>query len=267
MKTKYIILNLFFLIFSLIPFLKKDQKIETEKNSGYDEYNIQLNQINSIEKSIAFIEKNELKNNSKLDTLKYVLNASEFVKKRFYHGVSRYTISENWIACLSGFLIWDHFSAIVNPDHILKHNKALCSQQSIVFMEILKRKGITTRFIGLGEKGKNGHFVNEVYYNNSWHFFDVNKEPHWGKINIKHESAEFYKNNPDYLIKIYEKILDKKDIMKLINHINYGEPNEFPAKKMLLFHFISKLFTYFIPLIFFTFLIIGFIKNFKNKPI
>ena len=265
MKSKYIFFYTFLLILSICPFFTTKPSSDQPEVFENEAYKIQFNNVNTIDKAIESIEKINSIENNKFDTVNYVFNSSEFVKRRFFHGQSSYYMCENWIAYLSGLLIWDHLSAIVEPDHILHYNKALCSQQSIVFMEILKRKGITTRWVGLGEKGKNGHFVNEVYYNCGWHLFDVNKEPDWNKVSVQHESAEYYKKNQAYLIKIYENKLDEQTLINLISHIHYGEPNQFPAKNMLMFHRITKWITYILPVFLASVLTFLLVKKSKKK--
>ena len=48
------------------------------------------------------------------------LAVSDIVKKRFYHGLSEYSIKDNWIAYIGGKLFWNHLVAIVDPDDIIK---------------------------------------------------------------------------------------------------------------------------------------------------
>lgn len=199
----------------------------------------------------------------KIDTSAYVNICSEIVKRRFYHGSSNYSVNENWIALICGKLFWSHLSAIVNPDDILNYNGALCSQQAIVFMDILKNKGISTRSVGWGKKEGPGHFLTEVFYNNDWHLYDINKEPRWQKITNKHNSMNYYLNNKDSLSIIYDGIIDKKILSVFLKQIRYGEVNEFPAKNMLLFHRITKTITYLLPLFFIILIVLHFIKRTK----
>lgn len=237
---------------SLLPFLignEEDVHREKKVNELYDS---NLSAINSIDKAIEYIESLEgATDKEHLDTFSFVSNASKFTKNRFYHGLSRYYISENWIASLSGVIFWDHFSAIVNPDDILKHSAGLCSQQTIVFMEILKKRGIQTRSIGLGYKEGPGHFLSEVYYNGNWHLYDVNMEPDWTRIKNHHLSMDYYMANKDTLFKAYQGQIEKQKFYKIMEKVEYGSPNKFPAKNMFVFHWVTKIVILCLPFFFF----------------
>lgn len=260
-NKKYIIYTLLF-IASIIPFFinSTNNKIQVGKK---ELFNHKLSDKNSVEKAIHYIDSIYLLNHIEtFDTALYVQTVSAVVKERFYKGLALYSVSENWISSIVGKLIWSHLSAIVAPDDILKHSGALCSQQSIVFMEILKKKGIKVRSIGLGYKEGPGHFLSEVYYNGDWHLHDVTYEPLWEKISISHKSINYYSSHRDSLFLIYENKIPKDVFYKIIEKIEYGKENEFPAKNMLLFHKVTKFFTYILP-VFFLYLSIYFYR--KNK--
>lgn len=213
-------------------------------------FNSELSQLKTVDDMIVYIDgiyaaKFSL---NETDTIAYVNSVSDVVKKRFYHGLSIYSMNDNWIAFIAGKLCWSHLNAIVEPNDILNFSEGLCSQQVIVFLEILKRKGIQTRWVGLGHKENVGHFLAEVFYQGTWHLYDVNLEPKWDKITEQHQSMHYYTLNPDTLYKVYEGILDKKMYDKLMEKVKYGAVNEFPAKNMLLFHRITKIIIYLIPL-------------------
>src|SRR5688572_7547828 len=53
-------------------------------------------------------------------SLDYYNHIATILRKRFYHGFSHYSFGENALAYFSGY-VWDHLSAIVIPDDILKH--------------------------------------------------------------------------------------------------------------------------------------------------
>lgn len=231
------------IVFSTVSNLKN-----TYKNKEL--FNIELSRFKSIEDITAHIDGiySATHSSPEIDTLAYVKITSDIVKKRFYHGLSEYSIKDNWIAFIGGKLFWQHLVAIVEPDDILDYNEGLCSQQTIVFLEILKRKGIKTRWVGLGYKEGPGHFLAEVYYHGKWHLYDVNLEPRWERVTNHHESIAYYKQYPDTLYLAYEGILSRSLFDKIMEKVHYGQVNEFPAKKMLLFHSVTKIITYIIPL-------------------
>jgi hypothetical protein len=231
------------IVFSTVSNLKN-----TYKNKEL--FNIELSRFQCIEDITAHIDGIYSATNSlpQIDTLAYVKATSDIVKKRFYHGLSEYSLNDNWISYLGAKLFWKHLNAIVEPDDILDYTQGLCSQQTIVFLEILKRKGIKTRWVGLGYKEGPGHFLAEVYYQGKWHLYDVNLEPHWEKITNHHESIAYYKTHKDSLFLAYEGIISKSVYNKIMEQVQYGEVSEFPAINMLFFHRVTKAITYLIPI-------------------
>jgi hypothetical protein len=223
----------------------------------------QLRRLNSIDKVANYTDSlYETLKLDRFDTAKYVRIVSGTIKRRFYHGLSSYSLSENWILHVLGKICWSHISAIVNPDDILKYPVGLCSQQNIVFMEALKKKGITTRSVGLGTAKGPGHFLSEVLYDSKWHLYDVDVEPNWEATAFNHESLDVLLGNKQELYKIYEGRLTNAVIDRIITKIHYGNPNEFPAKNMLLFHKMTKVLTYFLPFLF-LFIFIWYYKKYK----
>jgi hypothetical protein len=162
------------------------------------------------------------------DTLTYFNYVAEIVRKRFYHGYSHYTASDNIFAWLSGTLVWNHLSAIVIPDDIMKHPMAACSQQAIVMMEIFKRKGIDYRKVGFPH-----HYTVEGKIDGKWQYFDTNLEPNF---NNKRESLELlFKNNRiDSVYSVQEKSNHK--FHEGILNPKYGRVNSDPAPRASLFH-------------------------------
>lgn len=213
-------------------------------------FNIELSRFKSVEDIMAHIDGiySATHFSAKIDTLAYVKATSDIVKKRFYHGLSEYSLKDNWISYISAKLFWNHLNAIVDADDILDYTEGLCSQQTIVFLEILKSKGIKTRWIGLGYKEGPGHFLAEVYYHGKWHTYDVDMEPNWHKITNHHESIAYYQQYQDSLFMAYEGIISRDLFNKIMKKVEYGKISEFPAKNMLLFHRVTKVITYCIPL-------------------
>lgn len=251
LKDKAQIIFAILFIVSVLPFFGHLSEKTNEKVVKENElYNPELNNVNSMDKAIYYCDSiYNSKHLSNFDTLQFVRTASSFTKEKFYHGLSHYSFYENWIAYLSGKLLWSHMSAIVDPNDILKHSEGLCSQQTIVFMELLKLKGISVRSIGLGYKEGPGHFLCEVHYNGTWHLHDVTIEPQWKKVGDKHQSVQYYLAHKDSLYYVYEFRLDKKVFDKITEKATYGVVNEFPAKNMFIFHQTSLYITYFLPLL------------------
>jgi len=255
-------------LLSIVPFFcpvhQHNKKVDNVKK---ELFNSELGYVNSVDKAIKYTDSIYYNryNYSEFDTAHYVQIVSQFTKERFYHGLTHYSLSDNWIANLSGKLLWSHLSAIVNPDDILKHAEGLCSQQTIVFMEILKRKKINVRSIGLGFKEGPGHFLCEVYYNNSWRLYDVTMEPLWEKVSHHHQSVAYYLDNKDSLYLAYQSRMPKPLFDKITQKVTYSEVNVFPAKNMLLFHRITFFLIYFLPFLFLFLFCYFFVQARTNK--
>jgi hypothetical protein len=168
---------------------------------------------------------------------------SAVVRSRFYHGYSVYGLNNNFIAKAISYVSIKGLSAIVIPDDILKYPYAACSQQSIVFMNILQQKGFLTRKVGL--KGATyGHFCFEVYYEGNWHFYDPDMEPSATILAAYNRpGVEFLERHPDILLKAYHQYPAEK-VMDIFSHYSYGAVNTFAAPKAIIFQKLAKFFSY-----------------------
>lgn len=257
-----ILYSLLFIVSTLILVVKLDIN-SNYKITSNDLFNPDLGRLNSTESLVKYVDSlNFLSPNKQyLDTLRYIESLSTVIKERFKHGMSLYSLNDNWISYLSGSIFWDHLMALVLPDDILKHKEGLCSQQTIVFLEVLKRKGIGFRSVGLGYKEGPGHFLCEVYYAGNWHLYDVTKEPDWSKVSEPHKSLQYYLTNNKELLLVYGGNIDANTFFKIMNRVSYGEANKMPAQKMALFHRVTKALTYILPAMFLFLTIRSFRKN------
>lgn len=260
-KYRFIVFGFLFLL-SISPFFIEEKDL-LPRNVVNEVFNKDLIHINSIDKAFNYVDSICFSYKTPVfDTLKYIQTVSRFTKEKFHYGLSKYSIKDNWIAFLAGKFLWSHLSAIVNPDDIIQHSEGLCSQQTIVFMELLKRRGIKVRSVGMGYEEGPGHFLAEVNYNGNWHLYDVTKEPAWSKlVKHHHESMEYYINNKDSLYLVYQDIYDRISFDKLTAQVSYGTVDEYPARNMLLFHYFTKFLTYFFSVVF----LLLFIMSFKTK--
>jgi hypothetical protein len=262
-NTRSIILLLLF-VASLTPiFLGLFESKEIIKVPPNESYEPQLSRLDNIPKLTNYIDSVvDQKKIAKTDTLQFVLTATEVVKQRFHYGFSNYTFATNWPAYVGGKLIWSHLSAVVDPDDILKHSEGLCSQQTIVFLDILRQKGIPFRSVGLGPKEGPGHFLCEVHYDGDWHVYDITMEPNWQAVANAHKSMMFYKNNKDTLFTVYKDKIPSEILDKMLVEVNYGKTNSMPARNMLLFHKTCKGLVYLVP-----FLPLWFVLRIRKRKI
>lgn len=263
-KYKKESLFLFLFMLTTLPFFLKLPTNDQIIKKDHESFDGTLNHIRSVKQLVEFND--SLTKTIKFDTLKYVESLSNITKLRFRHGLANYSLSDNWIAYFSGKLFWDHFAAIVDADDILKHSEGLCSQQTIVFLQALKLKGIQARSVGLGKKEGPGHFLAEVNYLNSWHIYDVSIEPDWNQLSTPHQSMDYYRSNKDSLYMVYKEHMPIDLFNTLMKTVDHGKIGEYPAKRMHLFHTITKVITLILPFLFLLlFLKTVFNRNKRNK--
>jgi hypothetical protein len=145
---------------------------QTDYSTITEDFDPALMRLNSVDKLICYID--SLYGSSTIavqDSEIYAKLVQLAVQKRFYHAYSLYDLKDNCWIWLVGNLFWSHISAVIIPEDLLQYPMAACSQQSIVAMEVLHKKGYARRAVGL-----EGHFTYEAFYYNNWHHFDANKE-------------------------------------------------------------------------------------------
>ncbi len=216
--------------------LRKQDTVFAHPNDKWDP---SLSRLNSMELLIDYIDSLSYVRHINPDSLpEYVNLIDSIIRMRFYHGLQNYRFEENWIANLLGRTVWFHFGAKVIPDHILKGQKAFCSQSSIVFQEVLRQKGFDVRSVLLP-----GHFCTEVLINGVWQFHDVSYKPSF--LGFASLSAAELANQPKTIEQAYLysfAVASGTDIMELFDaeKIEYGNPNSNAAPTMTLFHNITS---------------------------
>lgn len=212
----------------LLPNFFTAHLAENPRYDNKEQFNPGLAYINSTEKLIEVSDSIAGKNNIPQKSLGYAVTVSQILRNRFYHGFSRYPLNQNWIAAVSELTIGNGLASIVDPDNILKYNFGGCSQQSIVLMEVMKRKNIPYRSVGFPH-----HYATELMFDNNWYFFDPNMEP-----NIPDSSRleNKWKNNIGNLKKYYDTSRFRNLDWIFGNSITVGKVNAHPAPNAALFH-------------------------------
>ncbi len=250
-------------LLSISPFIARLVDQRPADTCGVEKFDPALSHLKSIDQVISYADSHftGASMHTSADTMAYALQMSELFKSRFCHGELNFRFSENWIAWTAGKLFWSHFSSMVLTKDVMKHAKCLCNQQTLAFMEALHQKGITTRSVGLGNKVP-GHFLCEVRYGGNWHLFDISLEPNWDKIEQPHRDLEYYMTNKDLFYRVYEGRIPRSlfDAI-MVKHV-YGEPNDFPGKKMKFFQGTCEVLTYLLPV----FSLIMFLWSLKKRP-
>jgi len=210
------------------PWDYKGEKSFEGKYQNLDNLEKMTNHIDSII---------EAKGISKIDSPYFVNEVDTLIRKRFFHGYATYFFKDNYIIYILGEYIWSDLNGIVEPNDILKRNRAMCSQQAIVFMEILKQYGYKVRKAEL-----NLHFCFEVFYKGNWHLYDTNNEIYFGN-NGKIPSLAYVLAHKEEFPpeKIYPKLQKKASTSILdVKEHKVGKANDFPAKNIRLFHKITE---------------------------
>ncbi|HSU27278.1 MAG TPA: hypothetical protein VLJ68_02785 [Chitinophagaceae bacterium] len=255
--TLFLLFNFFLLItaYQLLsaPGAMKRLGYNEPKYNNKEDYDPALSRLNTINKVSAYCDSLYAEKTYTDNTIKfeesYPILAANVVRQRFYHGYSLYGFSNNFMAMMLEHISTEGLSAIVIPDDILEYPYAACSQQSIVLMEILKRKGFSSRKVGFkGKKG--GHFCYEVYYNGAWHFYDTDMEPDVAVLNAyNHPGIDYLSRNPNILLAAYHQY-PKETVLDIFTHYSYGKVNTFAAPRAIIFQKITKVLSYFTWLLF-----------------
>jgi hypothetical protein len=165
----------------------------------------------------------------------------EVVRKRFYHGLYTYTFGNNFLAYLITKVSGRSVNEVWDSDEILKSEYAFCGQQSLVMMSLLINKGYKVRSVKMfAPEFKTGHFALEVYYNNSWHFFDPNLEPDQKGLNeLNRPSFAALQGNNPLLLSLYHNT-NPKLITALFSNYKMGNVNELMPAYIYRFQSLTK---------------------------
>jgi hypothetical protein len=235
------------------PLSKLEDSTKSVYN-GIEAYDPSLSRLNSLEKLEQYCDsiygEKAFAGGSIEFERTYTDIVSSAVRNRFFHGYSYYSINDNYLAKIVAKVTMPGLNALVIPDEILKHPYAACSQQSIVMMEVLKDKGLSTRKISFEGKKFGGHFAFEVFYDGTWHFNDPNLEPDKSVLdNHGRPGIDFLVRNPDILTKAYAH-RSSEEILDIFPTYSYGPVNKFPAPKALIFQKATHFLTYTIWIVF-----------------
>lgn len=222
-----------FLLLFLIccSFLGSISKKNTAIFQGYNWEEYDPSYFSKFQKVSDIIDSaDKVYNFSHQKSIDYFNTVAEIVRKRFYHGYSHYSYSDNFFVAASGQFLWLDLSSIVIPEDIMKHPMAACSQQAIVMMEIFRRKGIDYRKIAFPH-----HFAVEAKIDGVWEYFDTNLEP-----DFDHRRESLYNlfrgNRFD---SIYRNVQIYNEYKKSMKQFTYGKINEHPAPNAKIFHQVS----------------------------
>ncbi len=197
----------------------------------------ELSTINSVDKLEKYVDGCAALKQIDQHSPEYALMLSYVISCRFYHGFSHWKLSENWIAAVGEKITGIGLSCKVQPESILQHPNAACSQQAMVMMEVLKRKNIDYRKVGFPH-----HYALEIKNGNDWYYYDPNMEPF---MRISQRSEQSWKGINDNLKQYYDPAKHTNLSYQFGNKqmAFFGPVNEQPAKHLLLFQKITLIFS------------------------
>lgn len=131
-----------------------------------------LFRLQNVAEMASYTDSLAIAENKPVSSPDFLLLLERVVSQRFYHGFSRYSLHENWVAAVSENIFGHNMACIVNADDILKYKMAACSQQAIVTIALLKHYGIDYRTLSFPH-----HFALEAVAGDRWYFLDPNLEP------------------------------------------------------------------------------------------
>lgn len=230
-------MKLLLIIISVLLLLPNFFNIQLEKKPQYDKkelFNPGLSYINSTQKLIDVSDSLAVKSNIEQGSLKYAIMVAQILRNRFYHGFSTYPLNQNWIAAVGENVFGYGLASIVKPDDILKYSYGGCSQQSIVLMEVMRRKNIAYRSVGFPH-----HFATELKFDKGWYFFDPNMEPN---ISDSERLESNWNCCPDNLKKYYDtsRFHDLDWKFGTAHQIVLGKTNADNAPHATIFHTATK---------------------------
>ena len=234
------------------PLAKLDEPSPSYRRiEAFDPSLSRLNSMQALEKYCDSIYAETVFSSQETEFEKtYTEIVSSAVRDRFYHGYSYYGFSDNYVSVVVSKMTMPGLNALVIPDDILKYPYAACSQQSIVMMEVLKKKGFTTRKVIFNGKKFGGHFAFEVFYDGGWHFCDPNMEPDKSVLGMYGMPAIAYlARNPAILVSAYHNY-PKEMVLDILENYSYGPVNKFPAAKAIIFQKVTHFLSYSIWLLF-----------------
>ena len=170
------------------------------------------------------------------DELAQIASVENLLRYRFYHGYSRYSFHDNWVAWLLARTVHADLDAKVDVSEILEHPWAACSQQAIVVQAVLQKLGIQYAVVEYP-----AHFAAAARVNGDWYVVDP-----WGPLDRDRSRVWKYE---DWATAAGRQTILGPSASEFRSKLDFEIPrltrfNQFPAPTMAWFHplteFLSK---------------------------
>jgi len=202
----------------------------------YDENIAKIDSLNDLKKFVDY----EIKENN-FEGIDIPIYIDEIVRKKYFHQTAYISADTNWILVGADYFFPErYFLTAMDPEDLAKKNHGICSQQAIIFQELIKNyqfEYASIRFsIRIPNSNNFGHFVNAVKVDGDWFYFDPNMEPIYDRKNslifkkIFEGDKEILKQlYPQYNFNLYTKEM-----------VTFRDLNRFPAKRGVMFQEITQ---------------------------
>jgi hypothetical protein len=230
--VKKIALLLAAILLAIPNFINADVN-ETLPYDGREKFNSSLVRLRSVSALEKYIDSIATARSIKIPSPQYLEIIEGAVSSRFYHGFSHWKMNENWIAALGQKATGIGLACKVSADDILKNENAACSQQALVTMAMLRRKGIEYRPVYFPH-----HYAIEAHVGDRWYYLDANMEP---EMDL---SARMHRNwrSDNEKLKQYYPHADTVQLSFRFGHsekATLGPVNDKPAGRVRLFQHVT----------------------------
>jgi len=233
---------------------------ENMANEIYDPEIGSINSLQALKKNIQIIVEQE-----NLSGIEIPIYIDDLLRKKFMHGSSSINTKGNWLLQVADTILIDELAFSFSAEDVAMHNRAICSQQAILFQELIADFGFEYESVGFnvpllefkevsGDKEFN-HFASAVKVDNNWYYFDSNLEPIYDRKNHLVYS-ELLIGQSERLTELYPSYKWAEITEGMIYS---SSRNTFPAPTGLLIQQISKVLSFF-SWIFFCMLSILFLR-------
>ena len=225
-------------------------------------YDEKIAKIDNLDDLKSFVD-DEIKKNQ-FEGIDIPIYIDDIVRRKYVHGTAYISANTNWILKGADYFFPEFFFlTAMDPEDLVKKNHGICSQQSIIFQELIQdykfEYASIDLFIEIPNNPAFGHFVSAVKVGGDWFYFDPNMEPVYDRKNAL----------------IVKKVLeaDKATLKKLYPQYNFDlltkemiymkELNRFPAKRGVMFQKVTQFLSNFSWLVFliFSFLVRSVIRK------
>jgi len=222
----------------------------------YDENIAKIDSLNDLKKFVDY----EIKENN-FEGIDIPIYIDEIVRKKYFHQTAYISADTNWILVGADYFFPErYFLTAMDPEDLVKKNHGMCSQQSIIFQELIKSypfEYASIRFIS----DVFGHFASAVKVDDDWFYFDSFFEPVYDRNNplivkkILKADIEVIRKLYPYHVTNFGNPLSPEYNFDLLTkeEITLGDLNSFPAKQGVMFQKITRFlsnFSWFLFLIF-----------------